>query len=72
MTVTTAAGASAVAALNPLNGHEVRESFTYRVHQGGLQMLTPSRKTVVQPVDGRIVLRDVARLPTLRVSLDPA
>jgi len=69
ITVTSASGASAYDALNPFNGHEVQERYTYRVHDGGLQVLTPTRRTVVQPVDGRIVLRDVARLPTLRVDL---
>jgi hypothetical protein len=68
-TVIAAAGASATEALNVSNGHEVLERFTSRVHDGRLQVLTPSRRTVVQPVDGRIVLRDVAHLPTLRVDL---
>jgi hypothetical protein len=71
MTVMTTAGASAVDALNPLNGHEVQESFWYRVHQGAVEILTPSRRTVVQSVDGGTALRDVARLPTMRVNLGP-
>jgi len=69
ITVIAASGASASDALNPFNGHQVRERYSFRVHRDRLQVLTPSRRTVVRAVDGRIVLRDVARLPTLRVDL---
>ena len=47
-----------------------REKFTYRVRDGAVQVLTPSRKTVIQLVDGLIVQRDVGSLTNLRVGVD--
>jgi hypothetical protein len=47
-----------------------REQYTYRVHDGELQVLTPSRKTVIQVEDGRIVQQDVGSLSNLRVGVD--
>jgi hypothetical protein len=45
-----------------------REKFTYRVRNGEVQVLSPSRKTVIELVDGLIVQRDV-RISNLSVGV---
>ena len=62
--VTAASGATPSAALN---GSVVRERFPFRVQGTTVQMIEPSRKTVVEPVDGVMVPRDVGHLSTLAV-----
>ena len=52
-TVTGASGPTGVAALN---GHQVRQRYAFRVHDGAVQVLDPPRKTVVRPAKGRIVI----------------
>jgi hypothetical protein len=64
--IVAAAGADPSAALG---GRQIRERFTYRVHDDEVQVLAPSRKTVTTPVEGRIVQRDVITLSTLAVSV---
>jgi hypothetical protein len=54
---------------NALQGPMEREKFTFRVHDGELQVLDPSRKTFIRAEDGRIVQRDVGKLGTLHVSV---
>jgi hypothetical protein len=66
LTVATGRGASAAAALT---GHQVRERYAFRVHDGDVQLLNPPRKTVVRPTKERIVLRDVGSLSTLHVDV---
>jgi hypothetical protein len=46
-----------------------REKFTYRVRDGQVQVLSPSRKTVIQVEDGRIVQQDVGSLSNLHVDV---
>ena len=54
---------------NALQGPMEREKFTFRVHDGELQVLDPSRKTFIRAEDGRIVQRDVGKLGTLQVTV---
>jgi hypothetical protein len=54
---------------NALTGALERERFTYRVHEGEVQVLDPSRKTVITPSEGRIVQRDVGTLDSLDVTV---
>jgi hypothetical protein len=65
-TVTSAAAPSAGEAFT---GRQVRQRYAFRVHDGAVQVLDPPRETVVRPLPGRIVLRDVARLATLDVDV---
>jgi hypothetical protein len=46
-----------------------RENFMYRVHNGEVQVLNPSRRTVIQLQDGLIVQRDVGTLSYLSVGV---
>ena len=64
ITVLAAGGADPASAAA---GPQQRERFTFRVHGGDVQVLTPSRKTVIQAVDGRIVAQDVGELSNLHV-----
>jgi hypothetical protein len=52
------------------SGPQEREKFTYRVRDGQVQVLDPSRKTVIRLEQGLIVQRDVASLSTLHVTVD--
>jgi hypothetical protein len=54
---------------NALSGPMEREKFTFRVHDGDVQVLDPSRKTFIKPDEGRIVQRDVGELGTLHVTV---
>jgi len=54
---------------NALSGPLEREKFTFRVRDGELEVLDPSRKTFIGPEDGRMVLRDVGKLGTLHVTV---
>jgi hypothetical protein len=54
---------------NALQGPMEREKFTFRVHDGELQVLDPSRKTFIRAEEGRIVQRDVGELGTLHVTV---
>jgi len=65
----TVSGASAPTASEALTGHQVRERYAFRVHEGEVQLLNPPRKTVVRPTKDRIVLRDVGGLSTLHVDV---
>ncbi|HLM16703.1 MAG TPA: hypothetical protein VK549_02700 [Acidimicrobiia bacterium] len=46
-----------------------RQSFIYRVRDGEVQVLSPSRKTVVKRVEGLMVQRDAGSLSTLSVGV---
>ena len=52
------------------SGVQEREKFTYRVRGGQLQVLDPSRKTVIDPASTRNVQQDVGSLSRLHVSVD--
>jgi hypothetical protein len=65
-TITGASGADPASALT---GHQVRQRYAFRVHEGEVQLLNPPRKTVVRPAKDRIVLRDVGSLSTLHVDV---
>jgi hypothetical protein len=54
---------------NAVNGPQEREKFTFRVHDGEVQVLDPSRKTFITPDGGRNVQRDVGKLGTLHVTV---
>jgi hypothetical protein len=56
-------------ASNAVNGPQEREKFTFRVRDGEVQVLDPSRKTFITPDGGRNVQRDVAKLGTLHVTV---
>jgi hypothetical protein len=55
-----------------LSGRYEREKYTYRVHDGELQVLDPSRKTTIGHVDGLIVQQDVGALSNLDVTVEPS
>ncbi len=52
------------------SGPQEREKFSYRVRDGQLQVLAPSRKTVIDPASSRNVQRDVGHLSSLHVTVD--
>jgi hypothetical protein len=54
---------------NAMNGPQEREKFTFRVRDGEVQVLDPSRKTFITPGEGRNVQRDVDELGTLHVTV---
>jgi hypothetical protein len=48
-------------------GRQLRTQFAYRIHEGVVQVLTPSRESVVTPVPGGSVEHEVGGLSTVSV-----